>query len=61
MYAIRSYYDERTPADRVVERCQGAQAVLTNKVAFTPEIFAQLPELRYVGVTATGCASIPIV
>jgi len=45
---------ERTPADQVVARCQGAQAVLTNKVAFTPEVFAQLPELRYVGVTATG-------
>ncbi|MGE4579696.1 MAG: D-2-hydroxyacid dehydrogenase [Desulfuromonadales bacterium] len=45
---------ERTPAAQVVERCQGAGAVLTNKVVFSAEVLDQLPELRYIGVTATG-------
>lgn len=45
---------DRTPVAQIVERCRGAQAVLTNKVAFTAEILAELPDLRYIGVTATG-------
>ncbi|BCA78898.1 D-2-hydroxyacid dehydrogenase [Desulfuromonas sp. AOP6] len=45
---------ERTPAPQVVERCRGAEAVLTNKVVFSAEVLDQLPELRYIGVTATG-------
>ena len=46
-------FPRTTPAE-LVARCDGAFAALTNKVAFTAETFAQLPELRYVGVTATG-------
>jgi glycerate dehydrogenase len=44
----------RTPAADVVERCRGALAVLTNKVVLGADVMAVLPELRYVGVTATG-------
>lgn len=44
----------RTPISLIVERCHDAEAVLTNKVPFDAERFAQLPRLRYVGVTATG-------
>jgi glycerate dehydrogenase len=40
--------------DAVVARCRGADAALTNKVAFPAERFAALPGLRYVGVLATG-------
>jgi glycerate dehydrogenase len=45
---------ERTPADQIVERAAGADAVLTNKTPLTRETLAQLPTLRYIGVLATG-------
>lgn len=45
---------ERTPASLTVERAAGAQVVLTNKVFFGAEEMAALPELRYIGVLATG-------
>ena len=46
-------YDFGT-ADTVVERCRDAEMVLTNKVPITAEAIAQLPELKYIGVMATG-------
>jgi len=45
---------DRTPAELVVGRLAGAQAALTNKVAFSSKVMSALPELRYIGVTATG-------
>lgn len=45
---------DRTAPDQVVERAQGAEVVLTNKVILSSEVLAQLPALRYVGVLATG-------
>jgi glycerate dehydrogenase len=44
----------RTPAGEVLTRAAGAQAVLTNKVILTRAILEALPELRYVGIVATG-------
>ncbi|MGN1255770.1 MAG: D-2-hydroxyacid dehydrogenase [Bacteroidaceae bacterium] len=44
----------RTAPHQVIPRCQDAEIVLTNKVAFTADIFARLPCLRFIGVTATG-------
>src|SRR4051794_29518323 len=46
-------YDD-TPPHQVLERALGTPIVLTNKVSLTSEIIAGLPELRYIGVTATG-------
>lgn len=46
-------YDRTSPAE-VVERAQGAEMVLTNKVILSAEVLRQLPDLRYVGVLATG-------
>jgi glycerate dehydrogenase len=45
---------ERTPPDRVIERLRGADALITNKVPVTAELLEQLPDLKYIGVTATG-------
>ncbi len=45
---------DRTPPELVVGRLAGAKAALTNKVVFSDEVMAALPELRYIGVTATG-------
>jgi glycerate dehydrogenase len=44
----------RTHEDQLLERCRGAAAVLTNKVDLRGELFEMLPEIRYVGVLATG-------
>jgi glycerate dehydrogenase len=45
---------DRTPRELIVERCQGAQVVLTNKTPLSAETFAQLPDLKLVCVLATG-------
>jgi glycerate dehydrogenase len=45
---------DRTPAAQAAERAAGAQAVLTNKSPLPAEVLRQLPELRYIGVLATG-------
>lgn len=41
-------------ADLIVERCQGCEIVLTNKVPLSAETLKQLPDLKMVGVLATG-------
>lgn len=46
-------YDRTAPED-VLERAKGAEAILTNKVAITAGHMAALPELKYIGVLATG-------
>lgn len=45
---------ERTAPEEVIKRLAGAEVVLTNKVSFTAEVMAALPELKYIGVLATG-------
>jgi len=45
---------DRTAPGSVVERSQHAEIILTNKVVLSKEIIAQLPNLRYIGVLATG-------
>jgi glycerate dehydrogenase len=45
---------ERSAASEVVDRLQNATAALTNKVPISAETMARLPELKYIGVTATG-------
>ncbi|UCF31084.1 MAG: D-2-hydroxyacid dehydrogenase [bacterium] len=45
---------DRTPPERVVERCRDADAVLTNKVLLDAGVINSLPFLRYIGVLATG-------
>lgn len=46
---------DRSPPDTVLERAQDAPIVLTNKTPLSPSIIAALPDLRYIGVLATGC------
>ena len=45
---------ERTVPEQVLERAAGAEVVLTNKVVITAEHIAALPDLKYIGVLATG-------
>lgn len=45
---------DRTPKDLIVERAKEAEVILTNKCQLNREIITQLPNLKYIGVTATG-------
>jgi glycerate dehydrogenase len=45
---------DRTPPEEVVTRAAGAGIVLTNKTVLDARSIAALPELKYIGVLATG-------
>ncbi len=45
---------DRTPADKILERSSGAEVLLTNKTPITEELLNNLPDLKYIGVLATG-------
>lgn len=46
-------YKKTTPKE-AIERSKGFEIVITNKIPFTNEMMNQLPELKYIGVGATG-------
>ncbi len=52
-------YDSTAP-ELVIERAQGAEAVLVNKVKMTGEVMDGLPKLKYIGVLATGYDNIDL-
>ncbi|MGI6113629.1 MAG: D-2-hydroxyacid dehydrogenase [Mahellales bacterium] len=45
---------DRTSEQEIINRAQGADILLTNKTPLTGDTIRQLPELRYIGVLATG-------
>lgn len=45
---------DRTPAELTIERAAGAEVIFTNKVILNKEIIEQLPQLKFIGVLATG-------
>ena len=45
---------DRTTPEEVVARCAGCEVVFTNKVILNAEIIDLLPDLKYIGVLATG-------
>jgi glycerate dehydrogenase len=45
---------DRTPPQETVARASGAEIVLTNKTVLDAAVIAALPQLRYIGVLATG-------
>ncbi len=45
---------ERTPAEKILERSLGADIILTNKTPLSAETLAQLPDLKFIAVLATG-------
>ena len=46
-------YDRTLPSE-LMERAAGADVLITNKTLITAENMADLPELKYIGVLATG-------
>ncbi len=51
---------DRTPVELIVERAEGAQIVLTNKTPLRAETIGKLPELRYIGLIATGYDNVDV-
>ena len=45
---------DRTPADKIAECIEGAEAVIINKTPLSAETIAGCPTLKYIGVLATG-------
>jgi glycerate dehydrogenase len=45
---------DRTPADKVLERSADAEIIFTNKTPLGGEVLSQLPNLKFIGVLATG-------
>ena len=41
---------DRTQENQIVERCQGAEIIFTNKTPLREPILSQLPDLKYIGV-----------
>ena len=52
-YGELTVYD-RTSVNEIIERAKGAEVVLTNKVPLGVEALGKLPDLKYIGVLATG-------
>lgn len=52
-YGDLKVYD-RTPGDKIIERAEGAYAVFTNKTPLSGDVIGKLPDLKYIGVLATG-------
>jgi glycerate dehydrogenase len=56
--ALRRHGDveifDRTTVDEVPSRAGGASAVFTNKTPLPGDVLRRLPDLRYIGVLATG-------
>jgi len=46
-------YDRTTP-DKILERSEGAEILITNKTPLTEKTLNRLPDLKYIGVLATG-------
>ena len=51
---------DRTPADLVMERIGDCDMVFTSKVQITGSMMKQAPNLRYIGLTATGYNNIDV-
>lgn len=45
---------DRTPADKILERCMGADVVITNKTPITKDTLSQLSNLKYIALESTG-------
>lgn len=52
-------FDE-TPDDKIAERIRDAEIVLGNKVILSEALFAGAPNLRFIGLTATGTDNVDV-
>lgn len=52
---------DRTPTDKIVERIGNAEVVFTNKTPISKETFEACPNIKFVGVLATGYNVVDVV
>ena len=52
---------EETEGDQIAERIAGAEIVIGNKVLIGETLFSGAPEMRFIGLTATGTDNIDLV
>lgn len=52
---------DRTPTDKIVERIENAEVVFTNKTPISKETFEACPNIKFVGVLATGYNVVDVV
>lgn len=60
-YCDRMEVYERTPPELLAARIGDAEAILVNKTVITRSIMEQCPNLRYIGLFATGYNVVDIV
>lgn len=51
---------DRTSPEQILERAKGTFAIFTNKVVITAQIIESLPELKFIGILATGYNNVDI-
>ncbi len=51
---------ETTEPEEVVERCEGSEVVITNKVFLSQDILKQLPSLKLICIAATGMNNVDL-
>lgn len=51
---------DRTSPDQIAERAEDADAIFTNKVVINAQVLALLPNLRFIGVLATGFNNVDV-
>jgi len=56
---VLTFY-ESTSQNLVVERCQDAQIIISNKVKLTKEIIDALPQLKMIQIAATGMNNVDV-
>ena len=49
-----------TTADQILKRCKDVDIIITNKVVFTAEILALLPQLKLICISATGFNNVDV-
>lgn len=52
-------YDRTTP-EQVLERCQGVDVIITNKVYISRQTMEQLPDLKLIAISATGINNVDL-
>lgn len=51
---------DRTMPEQVVERCKGADIVISNKVMLSEQTLEQLPDLKMIAISATGMNNVDL-
>lgn len=61
LYSLGDVTEYRlTPTDKIVENVGGAEVVLCNKTPFTADVLQACPNLKYIGLCATGYNNIDL-